>query len=191
MASRDESTRNRETDLKSLVSRALARDAGAWSELVLQFNPLVYGTALRTGISRDDAADVCQAVWIAFLERGHAIRDPQALPRWLAVTARRTALRGLDRSNPSTIPLDETLEADTPEADLLLEQEERSARLRLAVSQLPERCRTLLGALFGEEAADYREVSRRLELPVGSIGPTRARCLARLYEILRRRGFEF
>jgi RNA polymerase sigma factor (sigma-70 family) len=173
----------------SLLLRALDGDASAWSQLVAKYSALVYGTALRTGLDAEAAADVAQLVWVALLEGGHAIRDPRALPKWLAVTSRRIALRQIRRSRAVGGPIPEDYVDEGPSAEELLDREQRAAEIRAAAGELSEKCRNLLITLFWSGASDYAAVARELDMPVGSIGPSRARCLARLHKILKRRGF--
>lgn len=183
-----------QSDLKStlprdsgILRRSLAGDPEAWRHLVRTYSPLVYRIALGTGVSPEDAEDVTQSVWVVLLERGHAIRDPAALPGWLATTSRRIALqlRAQGRARP-TEPLPIDLASADPSAEMLLEREQTRERVRQALQALPLRCRTLLGALFRDEKPNYEETGETLGLPHGSIGPTRARCLAHLYRILTR-----
>jgi len=177
---------------ESLLKRALDGDASAWDALVTRHEAMIYGIVLRTGLAPDEAGDACQQVWMALLEGGASIRDAQALPRWLAVTARRTAHRLMSRRRAAgTVPLSEDLEESGPSAEELIELAERRRVLRDALATLPERCRTLLTALFETARPSYPRIARTLGMPVGSIGPNRARCLARLYRRLRRKRFEF
>ncbi len=170
-------------DKDDLLRQALGGDSKAWDRLVTAYSSLVFGTALRVGAGEADAADITQSVWMELLEHGEAIRDPAALPRWLVVVARRKALR-LRRSReiPTDRVPDERASVE-PGVEDLLDQERRAEMLRLAMARLPARCRRLLLVLFETEKPNYREAARRLRIPVGSIGPTRARCLARLYRI--------
>jgi RNA polymerase sigma factor (sigma-70 family) len=171
-----------------LLRRALDGDESAWVRLVDRHSSLVFRSARAVGVTPEDAEDVAQAVWIALVRNGHTIRRGESLPAWLAVTARRTALKGRRGNRPTFVALPEEIADETGTVDELIREEETLESLRAAVRSLPERCRDLFDALFREERPNYRDVARELGLPVGSIGPTRARCLARLERILRRIG---
>ena len=173
------------------LSRALSGDSAAWTRLVNRYASLVYGTARRTGLGEEEAADVSQEVWIELWQRGGAIREAAALPRWLAVVSRRKALRAAERRRAAASdPLSDSLVSPDTSPDELVQREDRAEAVRSALDALPPRCRKLLIVLFRSDRPDYAEVARRLKMPVGSIGPTRARCLARLYRRLQERGFE-
>jgi RNA polymerase sigma factor (sigma-70 family) len=169
-----------------LLPRALAGDAAAWSSLVEAFSPLLLRTARGVGLSHEDAEDVGQSVWAELVKNGDRIRNPAQLPGWLVTTTRWKALQLRRRATPGLLPYEDELPADTPGVEELLAEEQELQRVRAAVDQLPERCRTLLTALFEVDRPSYEDIAARLELPVGSIGPTRARCLARLHRILHR-----
>lgn len=177
-------------DNHDLLSRALSGDPNAWFALVDAYASLVFGTALRVGLTREQAADVSQAVWTTLFERGRTIRDAEALPRWLVVTTRRRALRERMGAVPETVALDAALQEGVPSVATLLEREQEAELVRDALRELPDRCRVLLTRLFEEDRPDYAQVSADLSVPIGSIGPTRARCLAKLYLLLRTRGME-
>ena len=173
-----------------LVERCLKGDQRAWDALVRRYERLVYGVARSYRLSDEDLGDVFQEVFSA-LHRGlPRLRDPRSLCRWLSSTtdriARSIALRSR-REQARSISTDDA-EHGAPEltaggeaigADL--ERLEAQAMVRLALSALSERCRNLLTALYHENPTPaYLELSTRLGVPVGSLGPTRARCLDRL-----------
>ena len=170
----------------AMLASALERDPEAWELLVQNYSPLVYGTATRLGLAPEDAADVAQSVWLALLEASAGIRDSRAVPRWLAVTARRLALKRQRAHAPSLVPMSEELQDPAKAADRILEEEERIREVRRALDGLSPRKRRLLLSLFSEDFPRYEVVAQKLGIPVGSIGPTRARCLAELYRILQR-----
>jgi RNA polymerase sigma factor (sigma-70 family) len=180
-------------DPPGLLQDALAGDAAAWKVLVEAYSGFIYRIARRSGLSAEDAEDVTQLVWIAFLEHGSTLREPGALRPWLATIARRTAVhrRSQNReqlgSTGSSDP--ELVEDETPSLEELLQREQEVDRVRLALRKLPVGCARLLHSLFRDDSPDYAETSRRLRIPMGSIGPTRARCLARLHRILSRESF--
>jgi RNA polymerase sigma factor (sigma-70 family) len=176
------------TDLERLVAAAARGDEAAWEEIVDRFASLVWATARAHRLSRDDAADVAQTTWLRLVENLDRIQDPERLGAWLATTARRESLRKLRlgaRERPSDEP--DLFEAPAENSvDRLLLQRERDGALWEAFSWLSDRCKTLLRLLVAEYEPSYEEVSAALGLPIGSIGPTRMRCLDRLQRRLAR-----
>jgi RNA polymerase sigma factor (sigma-70 family) len=173
-------------DLSSatLVTRAAAGDAGAWEEIVDRYAPLVWSICRRFQLSGPETEDVAQNVWLLLVEHCGRLRDPAALPGWLATTTHRECLRALKGTQKSERPgtkLDETLQfaSDTPIEEEILAAE-RNAAWRAAFAELPPRCRQLLAMLMADPPCPYAEISAALNIPVGSIGPQRARCLQRL-----------
>ncbi|MEU4570280.1 sigma-70 family RNA polymerase sigma factor [Micromonospora sp. NPDC023956] len=174
----------------ALVSAAGAGDESAWAELVHRYTPLVATVIRSHGLDRTDSADVNQTVWLRLVEQLGRLRDSHALPAWLVTTTRRECHRllRLGRRTQPFDPYDDSIDGHvgvfllvdpvTPDEDLL--RAERRQALRDAFAQLPSRCRELLALLAGDPPASYREVGERLGMPVGSVGPTQARCLARL-----------
>ena len=165
-----------------LVDAARSGDSAAWDELVDRYAGLVMGSCRRMRLTDADALDVSQTVWLRLVEQLPALREPAALPGWLVTTARHEALRLLRR--PARSPLlgehDESVVAtdDAVDADLLAA--ERRSALRQAFAALPPAWRQLIELLVTDPPLPYAEISRRLDIPVGSIGPTRARILDRL-----------
>ena len=174
-----------------LVERCLSGDPRAWDELVTRHERLVMSVARSWRLSDEDMSDVFQDVFAALVKGLPRLRDARTLVRWLSSTtdrmARTTALRrrrerSLTADDPGVI---ERRAADDAPVGSELEQVERQAMVRLAFSALPERCRRLLSALYYEDPAPaYADLARRLGLPVGSLGPTRARCMEKLREHL-------
>jgi RNA polymerase sigma factor (sigma-70 family) len=164
-----------------LVEAAGGGDETAWAELVHRHAGLVMAICRRMRLTDADARDVSQTVWLRLVEHLVSLREPSALPGWLAQTARHESLRVLRRS-ASAVPLDDwdqlPAEGDVLDAELLAA--ERRSALREAFASLPPASRDLLALLIADPPIPYREVSRRLGIPVGSIGPTRARILDRL-----------
>lgn len=167
-----------------LVERASGGDRTAWDELVQRYAPLVWSLCRRHGLAGADADDVGAVVWLRLVEKLADLREPAALPGWLATTTRRECLQAL-RARQRQIPVDHedlgALSDDrVADSDEWLLTQERHIALRAAYAQLPERCRRLLALLFREPPATYTEISAELDLAVGAIGPNRQRCLARL-----------
>ncbi len=168
-----------------LVARARDGDEQAWGALVERYAPLIWSICRRCRLSTADAADVGQNVWLHLVDHLHDLRDPAALPGWLATTTRRECGRAL-RAGPGTLPAGcvrdiETVpdeQAITGEQELLAA--ERRAALREAFADLPPGCQQLMAMLTAPQPVPYSEVSIRLGIPVGSIGPTRHRCLGKL-----------
>jgi RNA polymerase sigma factor (sigma-70 family) len=166
-----------------LATRAKDGDSQAWDGLVDRFAPLVWSICRAYQLSRADAEDVGQTVWMQLVNHLSTIRDPAVLGSWLATTTRRECTRVLrarcklpsDAQALDDLP-DE--QAATIEHDLLLA--ERNAVLREAVARLPCRERQLIALLTADPPVPYAEISARLGLAVGSIGPSRRRCLDRL-----------
>lgn len=165
-----------------LVERAAVGDAHAWDELVDRFAGLVWSIARGYGLGAADAADVSQTCWLRLAENLDRIHDRERVGSWLATTARRESLAVLKRGRrqvPSGMRFEDEPVYD-PEPDVSLVRKERSAALFDAFRDLPALCRTLLRVLLSDPAPSYAEVSENLDMPVGSIGPRRARCLERL-----------
>jgi RNA polymerase sigma factor (sigma-70 family) len=164
------------------MTRAAAEgDTVAWDWLVGRFHARLVSAARGQGLAHHDAEDAAQATWIRLTGHIGRLRDPGSLTAWLITTAQREGLR-IGRRRRRERPVDELPIVTSVEADhdreLLAGL--RSAALLRALGELPERQRDLMLALASEPAPSYEEISARLGLPIGSIGPTRARCLARL-----------
>jgi RNA polymerase sigma factor (sigma-70 family) len=168
-----------------LVRAAAAGDQRAWNDLVEKFAGLVWGVARKHRLNDSDAADVCQATWLRLVEHLGNLREPEAVAGWLVTTARRECLRVLresDRQIPVDVATEIDLRADVtlPDADAGLLEHERAEALREAFAGLPPSCRALLAMLLADPPHSYIEISEALGMPIGSIGPTRARALERL-----------
>lgn len=185
----------KESDLTSLVRRCQRQDSEAWAQLVDRFSAYVYSIARRHRLNDEDAADVFQNTFLA-LHRGiDRLEEPETLPKWLAVTASRMSLRA-KRVQKKTVSLEAeegSLEDLIASEEATAEQEAASASqalsLRRAVASMKDRCGPLLQMLYFDEDATYQSVSDQLGVPVGAIGPTRARCLEKLRKILLKAGF--
>ena len=176
-----------------LVRRAQSGDQVAWDALVERYTSLLWSVARAHRLSATDAADVVQMTWLLLVEHLGDIRDPERLPGWLATTARRECLRSLRLSNRErpAEPDDNYWDVADDDADPLdarLLVEERDAVLWGCFRRLPGRCQGLLRVLMTTPPPSYADVSAALDLPVGSIGPTRGRCLDRLRALLAEAG---
>lgn len=179
--------------LSRIVAAAQEGDQHAWDTLVDRFAPLVGAVVRGHRLGSADGDDVSQTVWLRLVEHLDDLREPAALPGWIRTTARHECLRVLaarGRMRP-TDPQDETggldaVEEDTAEEDLLAE--ERRRLLRGALAELPQARRDLLLLLLEDPPVAYEEISRRLQIPIGSIGPTRARALDQLRRTSALRG---
>jgi RNA polymerase sigma factor (sigma-70 family) len=170
-----------------LLVRARGGDRSAIAELVRLMTPLVWNVVRAEGLDRDTAEDAVQNVWLSLLRGGDEIRSPQALTSWLLVVARREALRLRVRQRRLR-SVDITALPDMPDEDASMDerlaQYEQYRRLWSHVEQLPHRCRKLLRIVAFTERPDYDLVSQELNMPRGSIGPTRGRCLSKLRLLL-------
>ncbi len=168
-----------------LVTRARNGDKQAWDALVERYAPLIWSICRRHRLSGADADDVGQSVWLHLVDQVDKIRDPAALPGWLATTARRECLRVL-RAARGPLAAGYVLDAEilpddragTAEQELL--EAERHAALREAFLALPPCGQQLIALLIQDPPVPYTEISSRLGIPIGSIGPNRSRCLDKL-----------
>lgn len=158
-------------------------DANAWADLVRAYAALVYSVPKRKGLNQEDADDVFQRTFLALHSELPNLRSAQAVPKWLAVVAGRETMRLIrrreSRGEISIEPIADTAASDETSAEHLGIEAAQSFELRKRLAALPDRCRELLTRLYIEEQS-YEEISAELSIPVGSIGPTRARCLAKL-----------
>lgn len=175
-----------EEQTPSLVSRCAAGDARAWKQLVDQYAGLVYAVARRHRLKEDACDDVAQTSFAALSRHIGSIADDRAIAAWLRVTATRESWRAARRARGPAELAAEPAHDDPPLA-AALDRAEQHQRLRDALEELGGLCRNLLYALyFGPERGAYDRVSAALNMPHGSIGPTRRRCLAKLAELFSR-----
>jgi RNA polymerase sigma factor (sigma-70 family) len=171
------------------VRRAAAGDQDAWVRLIDMYNPLLWSIAARYRIPRDQAGDLVQTTWLRLIDTIGDLRHPGLVGGWLNTTMRRLCLRALSRElreRPTSSTDDWTRLADSDEPpDSRVIRAERAITLRTALRQLPERQQRLMWYIATTPAASYKDISMTLGIPVGAIGPTRARALGRLRDLLR------
>jgi RNA polymerase sigma factor (sigma-70 family) len=172
-----------------LVRHASGGDMQAWERLVDQFSRLIWSITAEFKLVETDAADVVQTTWLRLLEHIGRLEYPERVGSWLAATARHECLRSLAAHKRVVlgndhVELDDAV-AHEPEVDARLLADERAQVVRDALSHLPRRWQRLLELLMADPPASYAEISDELGLPIGSIGPTRGRSLARLRVLLQ------
>ena len=179
-------------DVAQLVRAAAAGDEAAWNRLVEAYSGLVWAIARSHRLDDAGAADTTQATWLRLLEHLGDLRDPDRVGAWLATTARRECLcvlRAGNRQVPYGDDLPEPVDPGSSVEDALFTGE-RDAALWAAFNRLRPGDRALLRLLMAEPQPSYEEISAALDMPIGSIGPTRARALERLRGELSCDGFE-
>jgi RNA polymerase sigma factor (sigma-70 family) len=189
-----EATRRPFGDLDVLVPAAARGDAEAWTSLTERFTSLVWAVARSYRLNESDAADVVQNTWLRLLDNVTRIQHPAALPKWLKTTASREALAVLRRRDVVTDMTDPRMDhpdEGQPSLDALLLDDERDAHLWSCFRQLSERDQRLLRVLMVSDVTAYADVALVLDMPVGSIGPTRMRALAKLRQLLVASGYVF
>jgi RNA polymerase sigma factor (sigma-70 family) len=171
-------------DLSAARFRAYrAGEPGALDALVHSLTPLLWHIVRAYGLDTATAEDVVQNTWLTLVRKADSIDEPQAVLRWLTVTARRDAWRAarsagrVDLTDDDTV-LDVREQGVGPEAGLLKAEDDRA--LWAAVGKLNERCQRLLRVIAFHDRPDYSALSQELGMPMGSIGPTRGRCLDKL-----------
>jgi RNA polymerase sigma factor (sigma-70 family) len=177
-------------DAAELVRRAASGDRRAWAHLVDRYSRLIWAMTRDFRLAETDAADVVQVTWLRLLEHIDRIDYPERIASWLATTARHECLRHLAASKRVVLVDDRDANFDAvvsalPDVDERLLAEERAQAVREAVATLPSRSQQLLQLLMADPPISYTEISDQLGLPIGSIGPTRGRCLDRLRLILQ------
>lgn len=177
-------------DVAALVGDAAAGDQRAWDALVSEFSGLVWAVARAHRLSEADAADVSQATWVRLFEHLDRITDPTRVGAWLATTTRRECLRVLRGAQRQVLFGDELpyREPSEASAEAALITAERDVALRRCFGRLKDSDQALLRLLMAEPRPAYEEISAALDMPIGSIGPTRARALERLRKELDREG---
>ncbi|HEX2381338.1 MAG TPA: sigma-70 family RNA polymerase sigma factor [Acidimicrobiales bacterium] len=179
-------------DVGWLVRRAAKGDQRSWDALVSRFGPMVWSIARSMGRSPAEASDVSQTVWLSLVEHLDTILQPERVGAWLATTTRRECLRVQQRAQRFILVDDETRFDDVDHGlgslDVAMLSKERNEALWDAFAVLPESSQKLLSLLMVDPPMSYQDISSTLDMPIGSIGPTRARVLAVLRREVLRRG---
>lgn len=157
-------------------------DEGAWIQLVDEFSPLVAAVTRSFNLDRDTRADVAQTVWLRLAEKVSTIRQPERVAGWLARTAWNEALLVSRRGRRDTPAewVEDTADRSALSPEEYVVDDANRRQVLEGFARLPEQCRQLLRLLCQVPPLDYAEVARIVDRPIGSIGPTRARCLERL-----------
>lgn len=160
---------------------------GALNRLVEMLTPVLWHMVRAYGLDRQAAEDVVQTTWLALVRNADSVRDPQAVWRWITVTARREAWRltALQRREDAVEPVVlDSVGPSAPGPEAAVVNHDTAFSLWRQVALLPERCRRLLRVIAFDDRPDYEALSAQLAMPVGSIGPTRGRCLTKLRRML-------
>jgi RNA polymerase sigma factor (sigma-70 family) len=166
--------------IERIAAAAGRGDQSAWSALVARFRGRVLRVARSHGLNTHQADDVAQETWLRLYRNLGRVRDPLALGAWVDTTARRECLRALRGTRREELT-DEELGVERVAAEEVDERfEERRAALVGALANLPERQRVLMECLLAESEPSYADVAAALDIPIGSIGPTRGRCVEKL-----------
>jgi len=176
-----------DVDTVDLVARVRSGDQEAWIALTDAYTGMLWSVARSMRLSHADAADAVQTTWLRLVERLDSVREPERLGTWLATTMRRECLAMLRRSartRPASMDGWENLSDPGGALDEALLREERDAAVWRAFRTLSPRCQQLLRVLMADPPPRYAEVAAALDIPVGTIGPTRQRCLSALRKVL-------
>lgn len=187
---------DRDAAVTELLARADAGDQAAWSALVARYTNLLWSVARAHRLGDADSGDVVQTTWLRLVEHLGRIEDPERLPGWLVTTARRECLRILARAGREVLggiddAASDVVDIRAPALDTRLLTEERDAALWRCFEQLSPPCQRLLRVLMAADPPAYAQVSAALDMPIGSIGPTRMRCLDHLRRVTRDADFAF
>jgi RNA polymerase sigma factor (sigma-70 family) len=164
------------------LAAAASGDHQGWERLVDRYDSLLWSIARSFRLGQADASDVVQTTWLRLLEHLDRIREPDRVGAWLATTARNECLVLLRRRTRQGVPIDipDELVATIPPLDQPLLDGERDAELWQALHRLSDLCRSLLRLLASDPAPSYQDVALALDMPIGSVGPRRSRCLEQL-----------
>lgn len=178
-----------------LITRCLANEDSAWQEFLYRYARLMYATIIRTGLSRGDQPDAFQASMIAIYRGLPKLRDRSRLTPWIISISSRQAISSIRRflrESQRYVPTEDVPKypSKTPLPSDERVRLERAQQAQEALEMLPERCQRLLTYLFREDPTpSYEEIARREGIPVGSLGPNRARCLERMRRYFEERGW--
>src|SRR5580658_2729286 len=184
-------TRSGDSDLCEVMTAAVSGDPRAWEQLTSRFGSMIMGIARGCRLNDADVGEVHQTTWLRLVENIGRIEHKERVGSWLATTARRESLRLLRKRSRIAFDRDalaHLADEDAPALDAGPLAEERASVVREAYAQLPPRCQRLLSLLSGDVPPSYKEISEMLGMPIGSIGPTRGRCLERLGRIIEEMG---
>jgi RNA polymerase sigma factor (sigma-70 family) len=180
---------------RELIIACLNGDSTAWETLITRYQRLIYSIPMKARLSPDDAADIFQSVCLKLYEKLSTLRDHERVSSWLITTTTREVWRvsARKRRDATTNSGDEENEdamsqipSTGPLADEQRQALEQQQIVRQSVEALPERCRNLVTMLFYEkDELSYADIARRMNMPVPSVGPTRARCLEKLKKLLQ------
>jgi RNA polymerase sigma factor (sigma-70 family) len=179
-----------ELDNGELLQLASSGEALAWKQLITRFEPLVRSVARSFGLNEADVLDVAQLTWIKLFKNLQSIRNAERLGAWLAVTASREASQ-LRKGARHTVELEQVpaqLADHSPGPEIEVTQRDTAQIIWAVVDELPARQRLLLRTMFRDDARGYGEIRDTCSMPIGSIGPTRARALEQLRRKLDERG---
>lgn len=168
-----------------LIELCLRGDERAWADLVNRYERLVFSLGRSEGLSRSDAEDLVQSVFLTLVQSLASVRESSQLSLWLRTVSRRTAWRYRDQARRFDRPSSTDIEDHPDSQNDLTDAQVDLVTLEQALAELGDRCEELLVRLyFSDGDCSYASISRELDIPVGSIGPTRARCLDKLRAIL-------
>jgi RNA polymerase sigma factor (sigma-70 family) len=170
-----------------LLKLAAGGDRSAWDALVERFGQMVWSVARGFRLDDATAKDVAQTVWLKLIENVDSIKDPERLPGWLATTCRREAMK-VAKSRDRMVPTEFEYDVEDPStgAEELLIDDEENRLVAKAFKTLDDACRQLLRLMTIEPPLSYEEISEATGRPMGSLGPTRARCLEKLKDAMSR-----
>lgn len=175
--------------VEELVKRAAAGEREAWDALVRRFNGLIWAIVRQHRLSWEDAQDATQVVWLRLLESLGTLRDPSRVSAWLATTTRYECLRLIRLRRRVLSTVEDLLESQAdpvPSSEEIVTERDHQRGVFAAMRRLGPRCRQLLE--LSAFKLHYQEIAKMLDMPVGSIGPTRKRCLDQLRKLLRTAG---
>lgn len=155
-------------------------DQAAWEDLVARFDGRMWAVARAFGLSAADAADAVQGAWLRLVENAAFIRDPDRIGAWLVTTTRHEAARLSRRARGEIVSDLDVPDTAAPDPTAAVVDADLGRRIWSRLDQLGEPCRSLIRLYVLHPEARYAQIAVRLDLPVGSIGPTRARCMSRL-----------